>query len=102
MKAVLQKSVMKEEGWGFKIFLKCVLSFMNDPLQFEKESISDVAKVRSADRMRPLDLFCYLEKQRMWSIKTNLLKNCTYFLTISFKRADFFLLRRSCAAREEI
>jgi len=40
--------------------------------------------------VRPLDLFCYVEKQHISSTKTNLVKNCTYFFSKGIKRTNFF------------
>jgi len=52
---------------------------------------TDMAKVRTSNLfLRPLDLFCYLEKQ---AIKLNWDKfeqSCTYFFSIIIKRRIFF------------
>jgi len=57
-----------------------------------KELYTNMAKVRPSNLfLRPLDLFCYFEKQ---TIKVNYDKfeqNFTYFFSISIKKTKYFI-----------
>ena len=43
-----------------------------------------------------------LEKQHTWSIKTHLVKNCTYFFSKSIKKKEIVIIFEQCGPRRKI
>ena len=66
-----------------------------------------MAKVRQKLIFAALGPFCYMEKQHVWYFKTNLVKNCTKFVSkgpIFFCFAEIGIFKSvilSSAARDE-